>query len=48
VAAEPNRRGHACNVGLSPSYARSRVEACQSRRYKTTTVPGEQPVTGLV
>ena len=46
VAAELNRRGHACSVGLVAELMREAgLKACQPRAYKTTTVPGEQPVT---
>ncbi len=46
VAAELNRRGHACSVGLVAELMREAgLKACQPRGYKTTTVPGEQPVT---
>ncbi|MEU6646188.1 IS3 family transposase [Saccharomonospora sp. NPDC046836] len=45
VAAELNRRGHACSVGLVAVLMREAgLKACQPRAYKTTTVPGEQPV----
>ena len=45
VAAELNRHGHACSVGLVAELMRDAgLKACQPRRYKTTTVPGEQPV----
>lgn len=45
VAAELNRRGHACSVGLVAELMRELgLKACQPRAYKTTTVPGEQPV----
>ena len=46
VAAELNRRGHACSVGLVAELMREAgLKACQPHRYKTTTVPGERPVT---
>src|SRR3954451_7821304 len=45
VAAELNRRGHACRLGLVAELMREAgLKACQPRGYKTTTVPGEQPV----
>jgi transposase InsO family protein len=46
VAAELNRRGHPCSVGLVAELMREAgLKACQPRTYKTTTVPGERPVT---
>lgn len=45
VAAELNRRGHTCSVGLVADLMRElELKACQPRAYKTTTVPGEHPV----
>ena len=46
VAAQLNRDGHACSVGLVADLMRElRLKACQPRAYKRTTVPGEEPVT---
>jgi len=46
VAAQLNREGHACSVGLVADLMRELgLRACQPRAYKRTTVPGEQPVT---
>jgi putative transposase len=45
VAAQLNRDGHACSVGLVADLMRELgLQACQPRAYKRTTVPGEQPV----
>jgi putative transposase len=45
VAAQLNREGHACSVGLVADLMRELgLRACQPRAYKRTTVPGEQPV----
>ena len=45
VAAALNRQGIACSVGLVADVMRElRLQACQPRAYKRTTVPGEQPV----
>jgi transposase InsO family protein len=46
VAAQLNRDGHPCSVGLAAGLMREQgLRACQPRAYKRTTVPGEQPVT---
>jgi putative transposase len=46
VAAQLNRDGHRCSVGLVADLMRGLgLRACQPRAYKRTTVPGEQPVT---
>ena len=46
VAAQLNRDGHPCSVGLVADLMREQgLRACQPRAYKRTTVPGEQPVT---
>jgi putative transposase len=45
VAAQLNRNGHPCSVGLVADLMRELgLRACQPRAYKRTTVPGEQPV----
>ena len=45
VAAQLNRDGHPCGVGLVADLMRELgLRACQPRAYKRTTVPGEQPV----
>jgi transposase InsO family protein len=45
VAAQLNRGGHPCSVGLVADLMRELgLRACQPRAYKRTTVPGEQPV----
>ena len=45
VAAQLNRDGHPCSVGLVADLMREAgLRACQPRAYKRTTVPGEQPV----
>jgi transposase InsO family protein len=45
VAAQLNRQGHECSVGLVADLMRElSLKACQPRAYKRTTVPGEQPV----
>ena len=45
VAAQLNRDGHRCSVGLAAALMRELgLRACQPRAYKRTTVPGEQPV----
>jgi putative transposase len=45
VAAQLNRDGHLCGVGLVADLMRELgLRACQPRAYKRTTVPGEQPV----
>ena len=45
VAAQLNRDGHPCSVGLAADLMRELgLRACQPRAYKRTTVPGEQPV----
>src|ERR1035438_4656472 len=44
-AAQLNREGHECSVGLVADLMRElALRACQPRAYKRTTVPGEQPV----
>jgi putative transposase len=46
VAAQLNRDGHDCSVGLVAVLMREAgLRACQPRAYKRTTVPGEDPVT---
>jgi putative transposase len=46
VAAQLNRDGHSCSVGLVADLMRELgLRACQPRAYKRTTVPGGQPVT---
>jgi putative transposase len=46
VAAQLNRDGHPCSVGLVADLMRELgLRACQPRAYKRTTVPGGQPVT---
>src|SRR5215467_13383981 len=46
VAAQLNRDGHECSVGLVADLMRELgLRACQPRAYKRTTVPGEEPVT---
>ena len=45
VAAQLNREGHACSVGLVADLMRELgLVGCQPRAYKRTTVPGEEPV----
>ena len=45
VAAQLNREGHACSVGLVADLMRELgLSGCQPRAYKRTTVPGEEPV----
>jgi transposase InsO family protein len=45
VAAQLNRDGHPCSVGLAADLMRELgLRACQPRAYKRTTVPGEEPV----
>lgn len=45
VAAQLNRDGHSCSVGLVADLMRELgLRACQPRAYKRTTVPGERPV----
>src|SRR5262245_29447373 len=45
VAAQLNRDGHPCSVGLVADLMRELgLRACQPRAYKRTTVPREQPV----
>jgi putative transposase len=45
IAAQLNREGHRCSVGLVADLMRELgLRACQPRAYKRTTVPGEQPV----
>jgi putative transposase len=44
VAAQLNREGHPCSVGLVADLMRELdLQACQPRAYRRTTVPGEQP-----
>lgn len=46
VAAQLNREGHSCSVGLVADLMRELgLCAVQPRAYKITTVPGEEPVT---
>jgi putative transposase len=46
VAAQLNRDGHDCSVGLVADLMRELgLRACQPRACKRTTVPGEEPVT---
>jgi putative transposase len=46
VAAQLNRDGHSCSVGLVADLMRELgLRACQPRAYKRTTIPGEEPVT---
>jgi transposase InsO family protein len=46
VAAQLNRDGHRCSVGLVADLMREQgLRACQPRAYERTTVAGEQPVT---
>jgi putative transposase len=46
VAAQLNREGHPCSVGLVADLMREAgLRACQPRAYKRTTLPGQQPVT---
>jgi transposase InsO family protein len=46
VAAQLNRDGHRCSVGLVAGLMRGQgLRACQPRAYKRTTVPGKEPVT---
>jgi transposase InsO family protein len=46
VAAQLNREGHACSVGLVADLMRELgLRACQPRAYKRTTKPGEGPAT---
>jgi putative transposase len=46
VAAQLNRDGHPCSVGLVADLMRELgLRACQPRAYKRTTLPGEQLVT---
>jgi putative transposase len=46
VAAQLNREGHPCSVGLVADLMRELgLRACQPRAYKRTTVHGEAPVT---
>lgn len=45
VAAQLNREGHRCSVGLVAGLMREiGLAAVQPRAYRRTTVPGEQPV----
>jgi putative transposase len=45
VAAQLNRDGHPCSVGLAADLMRELgLRACQPRAYKRTTVPGQKPV----
>jgi putative transposase len=46
VAAQLNREGHECSVGLVADLMRELgLKAVQPRAYKRTTLPGEEPVT---
>jgi HTH-like domain/Integrase core domain len=45
VAAQLNREGHPCSVGLVADLMRELgLRACQPRAYRRTTIPGQQPV----
>jgi putative transposase len=45
VAAQLNREGHECSVGLVADLMRELgLKAVQPRAYKRTTIPGEEPV----
>ena len=45
VAAQLNREGHPCSVGLVADLMREfGLRACQPRAYRRTTVPGEHPL----
>jgi putative transposase len=45
VAAQLNREGHTCSVGLVADLMRELgLRACQPRAYRRTTVPGQAPV----
>jgi transposase InsO family protein len=45
VAAQLNREGHRCSVGLVADLMRELgLKACQPRAYRRTTLPGEDPV----
>ena len=45
VAAQLNRDGHRCSVGLVADLMRELgLRACQPRAYKRTTIPGEKPL----
>src|SRR5437764_9781758 len=45
VAAQLNREGHPCSVGLVADLMRELgLKACQPRAYRRTTLPGEHPV----
>jgi putative transposase len=45
VAAQLNRDGHPCSVGLVADLMRELgLRACQPRAYRRTTIPGEEPV----
>jgi putative transposase len=45
VAAQLNREGHPCSVGLVADLMRELgLQACQPRTYRRTTLPGEAPV----
>ncbi len=45
VAAQLNREGHDCSVGLVADLMREAgLRACQPRAYKRTTIPGKEPV----
>jgi putative transposase len=45
IAAQLNRGGYPCSVGLVADLMREQnLRAVQPRAFKTTTVPGEQPV----
>ena len=46
MAAQLNRDGHPCSVGLVADLMRELgLRACQPRACKRTTLPGEEPVT---
>jgi putative transposase len=45
VAAQLNREGHPCSVGLVADLMRELgLRACQPRAYRRTTLPGQEPV----
>lgn len=45
VAAQLNREGHVCSVGLVADLMRELdLRACQPRAYRRTTIPGQAPV----
>ena len=45
IAAQLNREGHECSVGLVADLMRElSLQAVQPRGYRRTTIPGDQPV----